>query len=159
MLNNLIYDRTLADVKRFEELRNKGYSNMTAEEQAEWDAGKMKGAYNVGDLNRVGAALNYVRDCLALAGYIAADAFTARENWTFADIPTAAELSYYINCVEMIRKVMATYSTTPGTPEQTGGLDYIDANNIEKILFDVDELITKMLAVRHFCGELYCGEV
>ena len=159
MLEDLIFDRSEADVEHFITLRNKGYAAMTAAEKAEWDAGKMKGAYNVTDLNRVGKALNYVRDRLNLAGYVGKKAFTAKENWTIDDVPTAVDLAYYLACVKVIHDAMAFYATTPPPPVYSGSLDYTEANAIEKIILDIDELITKMLAARHFSGELYSGEV
>lgn len=155
----LVYDRTYADVMRWLELRNKGYANMTAAERAEWDAGNMKGAYNISDLNRVGEALNYLRDRLAAANYLPSSIFSAETYWTTADIPTASDLRNYLRYVSTIREAMARYKTTPAVPEYTGGLDYQEANNIEKILVDVDQLITNMLAARYCCGELYGGEV
>lgn len=66
IIDTLITDRTAADVARVHELAVKGYAGMTAAELAElaeWLAG-MKGAYNAVDLNRVGTALNYLRDRL-----------------------------------------------------------------------------------------------
>lgn len=157
---SLITDRTQADVARWLTLRNKGYANMTDEEMAEWDSGQMKGAYNPPyDMNRVGAALNYLRDRLAEAGYLSASAFFAREDWTAADIPTGADLTNYLKYVSTVREALAQFSTTPPAPEYTGGLDYREANNIEQILADVDQLITNMLAARFFCNELYAGEV
>ena len=63
VIDTLITDRTAADVARVHELAVKGYAGMTAAELAEWLAG-MKGAYNAVDLNRVGTALNYLRDRL-----------------------------------------------------------------------------------------------
>ena len=113
----------------------------------------------MGDLNRVGKALNYVRDRLHLAGYVGKNVFTAKENWTLEEVPTAADLAYYLAAVKVIHDAMAFYRTTPPPPGFTGALDYNEANNIEKIIVDVDELITKMLAARHFCGDIYSGEV
>ena len=57
IIDNLVYDRTQADVDRVFTLKNKilteGLSSLSAEEKAEYMAG-MKGAYNYGDMNRVG---------------------------------------------------------------------------------------------------------
>ena len=39
------------------------------------------------------------------------------------------------------------------------GLTHTEANDIEKILLDVDELITNMTAAYYYSGELYGGEV
>lgn len=159
-LLGLITDRTAADVARWLTLRNKGYANMTAEEKAEWDSGQMKGAYNPPyDMNRVGFALNYLRDRLVEARYLTPGVFSAREDWTTADIPTGADLTEYLKCVSVVREALAQFPTTPPVPEYTGGLDYQEANNIEKILIDVDRLFENMLAARYFCNELYSGEV
>jgi len=38
-------------------------------------------------------------------------------------------------------------------------LTYIQANNIEKILEDVNTLTTNMIAAWYYSGDLYCGEV
>ena len=156
----LVTDRTEADVKRWEMLRDKGFVNMTETERAEWLAGDMKGAYNKGDLNRVGEALNYLRDRLTEAGYISYQTnFTAKTNWTVASIPTAADLTHYLKCVSNIREAMAQFATTPPTPTDTGALNYTEANNIEKILIDVETLINNMLAARYCCGDIFAGEI
>lgn len=159
MLGNLITDRTLADYLRWKELRDKGWANMTEAEREEWAGATMKGSYGPTDLNRVGTALNYVRDRLTAAGYLIGKEFSAKVDWTQGEIPEAAYLTYYLGAVSVIREAMARWRNTPATPADVGSLDYQDANAIEQILVDVDQLITNMLAARHFCGELYSGEV
>ena len=159
IINSLITDRTAADLARWLTLRNKGYAKMTEAERAEWDSG-MKGAYNPQfDMNRVGEALNYIRDMLADASYLSRIDFTAKTDWTEADIPTPEALVDYLRYVSIVREALAQFATTPAAPEYTGGLDYQEANAIEKILVDVDQLITNMIASRYYCGELFCGEV
>ena len=158
MINTLVTDRTAADLARWLDLRNKGYANMTEAERTEWDSG-MKGAYNASDLNRVGEALNYLRDRLAEASYLSQVAFIAKTDWTATDIPTASDLFNYLRYVSVVREALAQFAKTPATPDYTGGLDYQEANDIEKILVDVDQLITNMQAHRYYCGELFCGEV
>lgn len=151
----LITDRTAADVSRWLELRNKGYANMIDAERAEWDAG-MKGAYNATDLNRVGEAMNYIRERLVAAHYMCD--VVSKTDWTAEDIPTAADLTAYLDKVARIRESFVQLPTTPAAPENTGALDYQEANDIERILLDVETLINNMLAARYFCGELYSGE-
>lgn len=153
----LITDRTPQDVERWLELRNKGHANMTEDERAEWSV-DMKGAYNVSDLNRVGTVINYLWGRLETAGYTAGRKVLARADWAVGEIPTATDLSHYLSCVEAVRAAMAQYRRTPKTPADVGSLNYQDANDIEQILIDVDQLITNMLAARHFCGDLYSGE-
>ena len=158
MLENLITDRTLQDFLRWKELRDKGYANMTEAERKEW-ASDMKGAYNPSDLNRVGTVLNYLRDKLKESGYLTNKLFTMRTDWKNTDIPTMAEFTAYIEAVETIRRGMSHKATTPPTPENTGSLDYQEANDIEQILIDIDSLINTMLKARLFMGEFFCGEI
>lgn len=158
MLENLITDRTQADFERWRTLRDKGYEKMTAEERAEF-AGDMKGAYNVSDLNRVGGALNYVRDRLAAAGYLFGYEFETREDWEENEIPTGEQFTAYIKAVETIRAALSRKATTPQTPADVGGLDYNGANDIERILLDVEDQINKMLSARYYFNEVYSGEI
>lgn len=158
MLENLITDRTQADFERWRTLRDKGFANMTEAEREEF-SGDMKGAYNASDLNRVGAALNYLRGRLTGAGYLLGNEFAARATWKEGEIPTSEQLSYYLKAVETIRAAMSRKATTPQTPADVGALDYIGANDIERILLDIEELINNMLAARHFFGDLYSGEI
>lgn len=158
MLENLITDRTAADVERWQYLRDRNYSHMITAERDEWSE-ELKGAYNATDLNRVGNALNYLHRRLAEAGYMGWGTFVAHTTWESDDIPTADDLTYYLNCVSSVREALAQLATTPPAPENRGTLDYIEANNIEQILLDIDKLIDHMLAARNYCGELLAGEV
>ena len=155
----LITDRTILDHQHWAELRDKGFGNMTEEEQAEWSGASMKGSYGMNDLNRVGTALNYVRDRLTAAGYLAGNEFEARVDWVLGEIPETGTLTYYLGAVAIIREAFTRWRSTPDTPADVGSLSYQDANDIEQILIDVDQLITNMLAARYYSGELFCGEV
>ena len=158
MFDNLITDRTILDYARWRELRDKGHENMTEAERAEWRS-DMKGAYNASDLNRVGGVLNYLRDRLTAAGYLGGNEFSMRVDWAAGEIPTAEQFTAYLGAVETVRAALSQKDTTPPTPADTGSLDYIGANNIESILIDIDEVITKMRAARFFFGDLFCGEI
>ena len=153
---DLIIDRTQADVHRWEQLRAKAFSNMTADEQVEWLVG-MKGAYNATDLNRVGEAVAYIVRRLTAAGY--AISCSPKTNWTREDIPTPAQMVHYLEQIQKVRDVLAVYPTTPTVPADMEGLTHTEANDIEKILVDVDQLITNMIAAYYYSGELYGGEV
>lgn len=159
IIKSLITDRSGADFLHWQTLRNKGYAAMTEAERAEWDAGNMKGAYNVSDLNRVGSALNYMRDRLSEASYISPFAFTAKTDWVASDMPTAADLANYLGYVSQIREAFSRYANTPPTPPNIGALNIQEANNIEQIITDVSTLLNNMLSARYFCGDIFSGEV
>lgn len=68
-LDNLIFDRTELDVVQLQAVTARLVSGTaTAEDRAAWLAG-MKGAYNYTDLNRVGAAVEYLTALLYSLGY------------------------------------------------------------------------------------------
>ena len=160
VIQTLVTDRTYTDVVHWRTLRDKGYANMTDDERTEWDGAQMKGAYNPpNDMNRVGVVLNYLRDKLNEAGYLPDNSFTAKTDWTADDIPTVADLTYYLECVSTIRAAFPTFSATPAAPKYSGGLDHQEANNIEKILLDIHQLLTNAQAAYCYCGELYSGEI
>jgi hypothetical protein len=141
---------------RWQTLRDKGLAKMTDAERAEW-LGGMKGAYNVTDLNRVGTALNYVRDRILVAGYSVS--FSAKTDWTASDVPTLAQFQYYIDCVRQVRGAVSRFHNTPPVPAYSGALDYLEANNIEKILIDIDTILNNLAAALFYANDLYSGEV
>ena len=69
IIDELITDRTQADVTHWQKLHDKGWSGMTDEEKAEWNTASMKGAYNYTDLNRVIAAMDYLDETFTRYGY------------------------------------------------------------------------------------------
>lgn len=153
---NLITDRTQADVDRYTELKMKRLSGMTADEKAEWET-HLKGAYNYTDMNRVESAVEYVANRLTEAGYIIIPVI--KKNWAKTDKPTLADFNRYMKNISDIRSALATYETTPDAPTTERKLSFQAANDIEKILTDVDELISKMMSAYFYSGDLYSGEV
>lgn len=154
---NLITNRTQADVDRVAALAARvSAGTATAAELAEWQS-DLKGAYNASDLNRVGAAVAYVAG--RLNGYGYAVTVSPKQDWTVSDIPTAGQMAAYLRDVATLRGAIAVLDRTPPTPDSASGLTWQEANDIEKILVDVDELLTRMAAAWFYSGELYAGEV
>ena len=135
MLDNMIFDRTEADVK----------------------ARNAKGTYNCTDLNRVCAALNSVTARLYADGY--GEPVMLRTDFTATDDVRIGALSGIVDAVKMIRGCLGGFEDTPNAPESIRFLDYDGANAIEKILYDADLLIDRLENARFFAGDLYCGEV
>lgn len=156
---NLITDRTRADVDRASYLGGlwgpEGFTG-TAEELAEWLT-PLKGAYNAEDLNRVGSAVSYLAG--RLEGYGYAVAVSPKTDWTVGDEPTLSQLTAYLADVEALRGAIAVPGDTPRTPKDMAGLTYSEANDIERILKDLDLLLTNMAAAWYYSGEIYAGEV
>lgn len=154
---NLITNRTQADVDRVAALAARvSAGTATAAEKTAW-ASDLKGAYNASDLNRVGSAVAYVAG--RLNGYGYAVAVSPKQDWTVSDIPTAGDMETYISDVAALRGAIAVMVSTPPTPDSASGLTWQEANDIEQILTDVDDLLTRMAAAWFYSGDLYAGEV
>lgn len=153
---NLITDRTRADVERAIDLSVKGLLDMTADELAEFYAG-MKGAYNATDLNRVESAVQYIANRLPIAGKsLNLDVKTL---WEIKDVPIRSEMERYLGNVRKLREIFVVPDGTPDVPIDMNRLTYEEANNIEKILLVVDEIITNISLAWFYCSEVYAGEV
>lgn len=154
IIDTLITNRTQADVERVRELAAKGFSAMTAAEQAEWLAG-MKGAYNAADLNRVGTALNYLAGRLgAICGR--SITWTAKTDWAVTDIATASQAEEYRRQMQNIRDALAYPAGTPDVP-QLARLTYIGANDIERILALCEDLIVNVAKSFRHTGAAECA--
>lgn len=116
-----------------------------------------KGFYNASDLNRVGAAVQYVAERFAAQGY--AVTVSPKKDWLASDIPTASELETYRQNIATLRALLAVMPTTPEAPDSMAGLTYTEANSIERILLDLDTLLTNAALAWYQSGELYAGEV
>lgn len=133
-INTLVTDRTAADVA----------------------AGTDKGYYNATDLNRVGEAVAHIAE--RLTGYGYAVEVSPKADWSESDTPTASQMETYRLNIARLRAVIAVMAATPETPERMRALDYVKANDIERILQDLDTLINNMEQAWFFSGDLYAGE-
>lgn len=79
--------------------------------------------------------------------------------WTEDYYPTAEQMAQYIANVEALRGVIAVLPSTPDKPDSMELLDHVKANNIEKILVDIDKLLQNMPSAWFYSGEVNCGEV
>lgn len=156
IIDTLITDRTQADVDRVLALSAKGWAGMSPEERAEWSAG-LKGAYNASDLNRVREAMEYLAGVFGAYGY--AVSLRPMPTWSVGEIPTEAQMGVYLANVAALRAVLDMPSTTPEVPANMALLTYIEANNIEQILVDINQLLLNAAAAWFYSGEVYCGEV
>lgn len=147
-----VTDRTQADVDRVKALNAKGWEAMTEAERTEWLAG-LKGAYNVSDLNRVEHNVAYLAELLGEYGYSVT--VSPKVDWQVDDIPCAADMDAYLSDVKALKA--AFYGTTP-LPESMNKISYTDANNIEKLLLEIETYINRMVAGFRKCGTFKSGQ-
>lgn len=139
-LDNLIFDRTQADVNRVKTLTQKLIAGTATDaEKSEWLAG-MKGAYNASDLNRVGSAVEYLTETLYSMGYNVPT--VPKDDWTETDIPVQSQMDIYINNIHLLRDILPYVA--PDAPETAAGLSYQSSNNIEEILYTLESVLLAM---------------
>lgn len=171
IINELVFDRTQADVDRVFTLKNKiltkGLSSLSDEEKAEYMTG-MKGAYNYEDMNRVGQAVAYIANRMTslpdeLAAYRAEKGVdddpiyevpydpatvvvAAKTNWAMGDTPTQSLAKAYLNNLMVLRKQLTLSADVPLVPASLDNLTFSTANNIEYLLYLIDLTLTQVEA-------------
>ena len=133
---NLIYDRTSRDLY---DRTNKSY-------------------YNASDLNRVETATEYIEKLLQVYSYFKGQ-LVCRKNWVAVDFPTEVEMNRYLGNIQRLIDSFHLKKDSPTLPKSMNNLDIYTANDIEKILFDLNELIENMISQFYYSGEIYSGEV
>ena len=167
MALDLIFDRTDADADRWyflsTKLDTKGWTELTADERQEW-LSNLKGGYNHTDMNRVGNAVAYLgkrftdllphlveyRESYIVADdplfhlpYVAEDvAIRPKTDWELGDPVWIDQATRYLADLSVLRGLLPLYAQAPEVPDDLVDLTVQEANDIEKLLFDIDEEIT-----------------
>lgn len=154
ILDELIYDRTIADVNHVLTLIQKGYDGMTEAERIEWNS-DLKGALNASDLNRVLAAAEYVAEQMKVYGYYARfkEARPNGQAWTEFDIQDEELMTNWLYNI----KQALQFGPTLNIPATTQNLDYIGQNNIEKHLHETARYMTNAEAAKIHSGTVCAG--
>ena len=152
---DLIYDRTESDVNAAEDIRAKyqalaDWSGLTDEEISQLERGMLT---NV-TLNRVEAAVKQLAAELNAAGYTVE---ILPQTFAETDIIRLSQWRQYLANVQALRDAYYTLAETGQLPDAEDRLDYISANNIEKILADIDLLIGWMKSSYRRCGTFQAG--
>ncbi len=153
---NLIYDRTTEDVSAASSIRAKyqalrDWSGLTEAEITQLERGMLT---NV-TLNRVANTVSMLASALNTAGYTVE---TTSQSFSETDRLKRSKYSVYLANVQTLRDAIAVRTTTPELPAAGAKRDYIGANNIEKILADLDELLGWMTYSRKYCGTFAAGQ-
>ena len=130
---------------------------ITDRTQEDVDNRNAKGSYNTSDLNRVGAAMAYLRDRFNANGYNIH--INPKTTWREIDVPTQRDMALYLGYLGTLKSAITLPEWTPESPASMEDLTYSKANDIEEILEIIDAAITIMEGAFWYSGELYSGEV
>lgn len=127
---NPIFDRTDNDVGYATYLFNKGYSNLTVAEKADWDS-DLKGSLNFSDLNRIEGDMAILATDLSVT-------ITTKTDWGMGDILSTTSDS--TGDVQRITANLQLLCDAVTLPENSPSVPIPPLNDIYKIN-DIESLI------------------
>jgi hypothetical protein len=186
---DLITDRTSSDVTYAKQIFEKIKNNTATKEETALFMGGLKGAYNAVDLNRVESAVAYITELLLRlpeelrahaeeygvsmakifnVPYDAKDlTIESKTDWSVSDFFDYPNQKRYINNVQLLSKTLNDEERP--LPKNFSKFNYKSANEIERLLVDLDKNIKEARADKKkkientasawfFSGDLYGGE-
>lgn len=152
IIDELITDRTQADVDAVIALRDKWLNGtITSDEKTTWNAG-MKGSYNYSDLNRVGQAVAYIAKQMNSSGHSVT--VTAKTDWSGSDIPSTTQMAAFLNDLSILKSESGISDTVPSSMDY---LTYQTANAIEQLLINAYNAVIRERADWAVCGIAISG--
>lgn len=130
-MENLIYDRTQNDLVQ----------------------NTSKAYYNYTDLNRVEEWCEYLANLLNSYSYPVN--IQVKKNWQMSDFPTSSEVERIRQNVNALKEAYFAFTEIPENLEY---VTYEKANDIEKILSEIDFILTSMENNFIYCGVASCGQ-
>lgn len=188
VIDNLVTDRTQADVDTIKALLKKPVWEWEPVTDYNYFMNQAKGVYKHTDLNRVENAVDYIAAALVqapvdLAQYAADrgvawssifdvpydptdfENITTKTDWKRSDFPSVSQMTRYLNNVALIK---TAFPVSVPLPASMNNITFSDANNIEQVLLQVYEALqicidTIQGYIRSamevsYSGEIYSGE-
>lgn len=118
-----------------------------------------KGNYNATDLNRIETWMQYLKELLAEYGYYAN--IQTKTDWEIGlgKDKMFSEINRIKTNLQTLRDVFYVRSTTPDTPSTTRvAINYVEANNIEQIMVDLEFLAGQIEKAFRYADFMYSGD-
>ena len=131
MMDKLIFDRAQLDI----------------------DNDTEKGNYNYTDLNRIESWCQYLANKLTSYSYKVN--IVTKTDWNMTDFPTSSEMERIRNNVKTLKEVYFSFTQIPENLEY---MTIEKANDIEKILYEIDKILIDMENNLIYCGVAGCGQ-
>ena len=113
-----------------------------------------KGTLNVEDLNRIENKQIELKNIFNDMGYW--NTPKTNKTWDEAQVFDANEFKRIVDNTDMLRKAFFVFGDTPNTPTAT--YHYININAIEKILYDLGNMVDDVRSKYRECNTFFCGE-
>ena len=149
----MIFDRTQEDIDTAIRLRREKvqtFQELTESEIATLE----KGTLTINTLNRIETKQEELKNLFNDMGYW--NTPISNKEWSENDIFNVDEFQRILDNTNVLRRAFFVYKDTPNTPSISYYWD--DINALEKILYDLDVMISNVKADYRYCGEFECGE-
>ena len=157
-MTDLIYDRTKADVDRAAYLIGKIQRGemLTDAEKTEYFSG-LKGCINASDLNRVETKVKELVEVLRGYGYTVGYVSPGHSEWAYDGTMKEPDVLLYLANIAALRRVIPLPEDIPPIPTIDEWIDWTAANDIERIVYELDRMIYGIVPLFRRCGAFRAG--
>lgn len=149
----MIYNRTQSDVDQAEYIiKNLKNANELTAEQIEI---LERGTLTINTINRIEDKQAELKSRLNEIGYWNTD--IVNKTWTYYDFFHQADFDRLQSNTTTLRNAFFTFKNTPEI-SNNNYIKYQTINDIEKILFDIEQMIEIVKNAFRECGTFECGE-
>lgn len=149
----MIFDRTQADVSEAVEIRDEKIKKGI--ELSEDDINILeRGTMTINTLNRIEERQETLKNLFNDMGYW--NALTTNKSWDLTQIFDESEFQRIIDNTNILREAFFVYASTPKTPPVS--YHWRNINDLEKILHDLDLMISDVKSHYRECGTFESGE-
>lgn len=151
----MIFDRTHEDVDEAKKIRDEKVKNFKTLSESEINTLE-RGFFTINTLNRIEQKQHELYTNLLEYGYDTA--CINKTDWANDDIVTLSVYTRLLNNLDNLKNGF-TY-LKDGTVTPTSMLDFESMNAVEKMLYDIENLLNNMVnSWIYVCDEYYCGGV
>jgi hypothetical protein len=149
----MIFDRTQEDIEKAYELRSKlqNGDSLTESEIALLE----RGTLTINTLNRIEEKIIQLKPLLDEMDYRSKS--ISSRIWDYEDYFKQSDFERILQNIFNLRTASILYEDTPPVPENNYR-KYSVINDVERILYDLEEIINEILSNYRECGNTECGE-
>ena len=150
----MIYNRTQTDVDNAISIRANKIQNgleLSADEISIME----RGTITINTLNRIEDKQDELKNLINQMGYFNTKTIFNRQ-WSYDDFFDEVNFNRILGNLRILKNAFFVYSNTPPIP--TANYSYQNINDLEKILYDMDIMISDIKSRYRQCGTFECGE-
>lgn len=149
----MVFDRTAEDVelsKKIIDEKIKKRIDLTEDDLYILSRGSM----TIETLNRIENKQNELKNFFNSIGYW--NVQIKNKHWSHDEIFDISSFKRILENTETLKKSFFTFNSTPKTP--TAKYHFSNLNDLEKILYDLEEMVMDVRSNYRECGNFYCGD-